>query len=379
MSVLCILMVLIASLGMASVTAAETSGGLTSRVDMQKKYADEFYSEGMYKIGMDMPAGEYMVFASSGAGYFCRSQDSNQDNIIENANFEYNSIICVNDGEYLKLSRSFAVPLETLSNEDLDLSGTGMFKAGLHFPAGEYKLAVETGETGYYAIYNERNSCRIVTNDLFEGNSYVTVYEGQYIELSRCHFDPAPAKLEKVYTDTEIIKTVQGVLNELGYDCGEPDGSAGPRTKAAILQYQKDNSLPENGMVSESLVNALLGITEEAGTENDAKEESKEPGITWKQLARTPDEYLGKEVTFLGEVIQVMEGDGFTQFRLAVDGNHDTILLCEVQNSAISVRLLDGDIAEVQGLSVGLVSYETIMGGTVTIPGVLASIVTIYE
>jgi len=374
------LLILCVSIGSVVTVSADTSGGLTNRIDMQKKYADDFYGEGMYKVGVDMPAGEYMVFASSGSGYYCRSTDSNQDDIIENENFDYNGIIAVNDGEYMDLSRCYAIPIDKVSNDDIDLTGTGTFKAGLHFAAGEYKLTADPGKSGYYSIFNERNNCKIVTNDLFEGNSYVTVYDGQYLTLSRCYFDPAPAKLEKVYTDAETIKTVQEALNAAGYDCGTPDGSAGPQTTSMILQYQKDHALPESGTVSESLVRSLLGGEESGGTD-DTKVliTSEEPAITWMQLARTPDDYMGEEVTFVGEVVQVMNGDGYTQFRLAVEGDYDTILFCEIQDSALSMRLLDRDIVEVHGISIGLVTYDTIMGGSVTIPAILADSATVFE
>lgn len=84
-------------------------------------------------------------------------------------------------------------------------------------------------------------------------------------------------------------------------------------------------------------------------------------------------------MTFVGEVVQVMNGDGYTQFRLAVEGDYDTILFCEIQDSALSMRLLDRDIVEVHGISIGLITYDTIMGGSVTIPAILADSATVFE
>ena len=69
------------------------------------------YSAGVYKVGTDLPAGEYVVFASGSAGYFCVSSDSNQNDILFNDNFSTNSIITVNDGEYVNLSRCYAIPI----------------------------------------------------------------------------------------------------------------------------------------------------------------------------------------------------------------------------------------------------------------------------
>lgn len=53
-----------------------------------------------------------------------------------------------------------------------------------------------------------------------------------------------------------------------------------------------------------------------------------ETGITYDQLARTPDDFIGQKVKFSGKVLQVMEGDDETQIRLAVDSNYDTVLYC---------------------------------------------------
>lgn len=45
----------------------------------------------------------------------------------------------------------------------------------------------------------------------------------------------------------ELNKKIQNKLNELGYDCGEADGSIGPKTKEAIKKFQKDNGLEVDG------------------------------------------------------------------------------------------------------------------------------------
>ncbi|WP_434311420.1 hypothetical protein [Hominifimenecus sp. rT4P-3] len=145
------------------------------------------YSEGQYKVGGDIPAGEYVLFAKSTvAGYFCLSKDSNDNDIITNENFSYNSIITVREGEYFTLKRCYAVPIEEAG--DLDTSQTGTFKIGVHLPAGEYKVTADNGK-GYYCVYNDGRQDDIEANDNFSGSSYVTVSDGQYLVLSRCHID----------------------------------------------------------------------------------------------------------------------------------------------------------------------------------------------
>lgn len=223
-------------------------------------------TEGTYKVGEDILAGEYIIFASGSSGYFCVSSDSNQDDILFNGNFDYNSIITVNDGEYLELERCYAVPFDEVG--EIDLTGDGMFKVGTHIPAGEYKLESEIN-SGYYCVYSDSRQQDIIANDNFEGQNYVTVSDGEYLVLDRCTFVEIP---QKTYSDAGTIQKVQQALNDLGYDCGTADGIKGEKTKDAIIKYQQDNGLTVSGEVNDSLLKALSIITNnnslEVGEEN---------------------------------------------------------------------------------------------------------------
>ncbi|MDO4302110.1 MAG: hypothetical protein Q4D26_12090 [Clostridia bacterium] len=65
------------------------------------------YTDGMYKVGVDIPAGEYVAYPTSDSckGYFCISSDANQDDIITNDNFVGQRYFSISDGQYLELSR----------------------------------------------------------------------------------------------------------------------------------------------------------------------------------------------------------------------------------------------------------------------------------
>ena len=94
-------------------------------------------------------------------------------------------------------------------------------------------------------------------------------------------------------------------------------------------------------------------------------------GITYKQLARTPDDYVGKKVKFTGEVVQVVEGDGIVQIRFAVDSDYNSMLFCEYQKSIVSERVLENDVVTIYGKSYGLYTYESTFGSQITIPAVI--------
>lgn len=115
---------------------------------------------------------------------------------------------------------------------------------------------------------------------------------------------------------------------------------------------------------------------EKAAAEKKAKEEEEkkgyDTGVTYENLARTPDDYLGKKVKFSGKVVQVMEDDDETQIRLAVNDNYDNILYLGVPKTLTgNNRILENDEITIMGKSAGLLTYKSTMGGNITIPSVL--------
>lgn len=146
------------------------------------------FTEGQYKIGSDMPAGEYLFIPSKrgDSGYFCCSSDANGDDIINNDNFDSFSIYKVQSGEYLKLNDCYAVPLSDAQIPTTDYTD-GTYIVGTHISAGEYKVASTTeGRSGYYCVYSNLYRDDIVSNDYFEGSVYVSLSEGDVIVLDRC-------------------------------------------------------------------------------------------------------------------------------------------------------------------------------------------------
>lgn len=147
--------------------------------------------EGTYKVGVDIAAGEYCIFAmdSNFGGYYSVNADSVGDSIIGNENFDYNAFVTVSDGQYLELNRAMAIPAEQIAGSPYAImtDGEGEFRIGIDLPAGEYKLESTDEIDGYYCVYDSSApDAPIVTNENFSGQSYVTVSDGQYLLLSRC-------------------------------------------------------------------------------------------------------------------------------------------------------------------------------------------------
>lgn len=148
------------------------------------------YNTGQHKVGEDIPSGRYVVYTTTGkSAYYCISSDANGKDIIANNNFKTQNYIEINDGEYLELSRCAAVAFE--DKEAVDTSSgylkEGQYLVGVDFPAGEYKLENnDEDKSAYYAITGDANGKDIIANDNFKGGSYVSVSDGQYLEINRC-------------------------------------------------------------------------------------------------------------------------------------------------------------------------------------------------
>ncbi len=127
-------------------------------------------------------------------------------------------------------------------------------------------------------------------------------------------------------------------------------------------------------------------LEKEEEAKKAAEEEAKKgynTEITYKQLARTPDKYQEKKVKFTGRVVQVMEGDGETEIRLATkkeyDEYYDDIIYCGYNSDIVSERVLEDDVITIYGVSKGLISYDSTIGGKITIPSVLVDKIEIKE
>lgn len=56
--------------------------------------------------------------------------------------------------------------------------------------------------------------------------------------------------------NSAVMKT-QSLLAGLGYEVGSPDGAMGPRTRSAIISFERSNGLPETGRVNAALIERL--------------------------------------------------------------------------------------------------------------------------
>lgn len=151
------------------------------------------YTEGMYKVGADIPAGEYIVLRNKDERYLssvCVSSDSNKDDIIDYSLFDTHHYITVQDGQYIELNGCTAISSKgrCVVVEDLKNISQGTYKVGTDIPAGEYKLTADPDSLLSSVCIQDTSEADhdIISYNIVKNTSYITVKDGQYLVISDC-------------------------------------------------------------------------------------------------------------------------------------------------------------------------------------------------
>ncbi|HYF75008.1 MAG TPA: hypothetical protein VD757_00360, partial [Candidatus Nitrosocosmicus sp.] len=165
----------------------------TPTKESEKKEPDIWIKEGMYKVGNDVAAGEYLIASNGSMAYFQVTSDSSGtlESIITNDNFGTFRYIKVKDGQYIEMKNAEMVPIEkapVLQPVDGKYI-PGMYKVGRDIEPGEYKVIPDGNGMSYVEVSSD---CKgefmdIVSNDNFDSEQYVTIKEGQYIKMNGCY------------------------------------------------------------------------------------------------------------------------------------------------------------------------------------------------
>lgn len=149
------------------------------------------YKAGTYIVGDKIPAGEYKIISDGGLGAYAEvASDSSGEleSIIANEIVTTFSYITISDGQYFKLNGAKAIPIAEVTPyvvEDKKY-GDGVYRVGIDIPAGEYEV-IATDDLAAYVEVASASTWQlesIVTNEIIENNTFITVSDGQYLKLS---------------------------------------------------------------------------------------------------------------------------------------------------------------------------------------------------
>lgn len=102
-------------------------------------------------------------------------------------------------------------------------------------------------------------------------------------------------------------------------------------------------------------------------------------GLSFKDISRNPDNHIGKKVKFSGRVLQIMEGELYNAIRMSTDGDYDDVVYATYYTSLIDFRLLEDDRITIYGEFVGMTTYESIFGKTITLPEIIIEKLVLEE
>ncbi|MBE6535114.1 MAG: hypothetical protein E7677_00625 [Ruminococcaceae bacterium] len=98
---------------------------------------------------------------------------------------------------------------------------------------------------------------------------------------------------------------------------------------------------------------------------------------TYKELARTPENYKGAKIVLTGEVIQVMESGKKVTLRVNMNNDYDQTVYIVYTLKSNEGRILEDDIVKIYGNFEGLVTYTSVLGSEITLPHIDAEYIEI--
>jgi hypothetical protein len=152
----------------------------------------KFTKAGMYKVGSELSAGEYIIEATENHAYYEISSDSSGefDSIIANDNLSpkgFFAYVVLQDGDYIKITGGRIIDASQLTIQPKDLNNIppSVYKIGKDLPAGEYKLSPTSAMSYWERSRNPRISFDgIIANDNITADAYVTVRDGEYFKIT---------------------------------------------------------------------------------------------------------------------------------------------------------------------------------------------------
>lgn len=161
---------------------------------------------------------------------------------------------------------------------------------------------------------------------------------------------------------------------------GNSESDGNKTTESASVSQKSTTEAPEK----ETEKTTEKTTTKKETTTKFSKKKYKETckKIPFKDLARNPDKHEGKKVKFTGEVIQVIESTwgNSVEYRIAVSKESwgysaDDVVYVTYTPSENESRILEDDIVTFYGEFKGLYSYNSTLGGKITIPQVEAKVI----
>ena len=161
------------------------------------------------------------------------------------------------------------------------------------------------------------------------------------------------------------IETSAEIANESSADEAEKEKeakeSADKEAQEAALKAANEKAAQEA---------AAKAAAEKAAQDAADKDPNTYQSLPYDEMARNGDNHKGEKLQINGKVIQVIDSDdGTAQLRVATRDGYDDVYYIEIPASQWKThRLLEDDVVTFYGNVYGLLSYDSTMGGKITVP-----------
>lgn len=184
----------------------------------------------------------------------------------------------------------------------------------------------------------------------------------------------APAEQEKPKVDKSMLQASIKQWEGLTPDGWTPE--SWQRFSDSLAKAKEVNADPNASQSSVDSANSVLVANH--GALKEVFDPNKYERPAFKDVARNPDSFKGKKIAFTGKVLQVLEGTSETDLRIATDGGYDDVVFVGFDPSILGgTHVLEDDKVTVYGTCIGQYSYQSTMGGTISLPGLYADQVEI--
>lgn len=176
---------------------------------------------------------------------------------------------------------AFSIGIELVGPGKLSAAGRAWFGEAY---AGSVTMASPPhGGSGTWLPFTPAQiaACDALVAGLLAAYPSITNVAGHYEISPGRKVDPAPTLdmapyramcSDRFAPDKKIIERVQERLLALGYDCGEVDGSAGPKLRGRLRDFQEQNDMPITGELDRATYDRLMSdgaVEMTSGTRRD--------------------------------------------------------------------------------------------------------------
>ena len=185
-----------------NVLSLEELYGLRQQIDAQIAALESatgavLYESGGYRVGTDIPAGDYALYENSDAVFasaVVRAGDSEEPELVTYHLINGQAVIRLVPDTWLTLSEATAVPISQAEAVSDGFAGEGGYLVGVTLPAGTYTaVPLEKAPLSSYSVYSGilGSSAQLLKFEVLHEATPITLAEGEYIELSGCGLESA--------------------------------------------------------------------------------------------------------------------------------------------------------------------------------------------